>query len=185
MSTFRKVCRWLHRELGYLAVGLTLVYGISGIVVNHTHHWDANYRRDIKVTWIEPVGLGPTETVTPRVLEQLNLTEPIKSTWRAGKEKLQIFIPNATLDVNIVTGEVVRHGYTERPILFDLNYMHLNTGKSPWTGISDVFAGVLIILAVTGIFLVRGSKGLAGRGGVLMGLGFLLPLIYILFERYL
>ena len=185
MSTFRKVCRWLHRELGFLAVGLTLIYGISGIAVNHTHHWDANYHRNVEESWIEPVGLGPTEAVTPQVLERLNLTEPIKSTWRAGKEKLQVFVPNATLDVNIVTGEVLRHGYAERPVLYDLNYMHLNTGKSPWTGISDAYAGVLIILAVTGIFLVRGSKGLAGRGGVLMGLGFVLPLIYILFERYL
>ena len=37
---------------------------------------------------------------------------------------------------------------------------------------------------LTGIFLVRGRKGLAGRGGVLMGLGFLLPLVYVIFELY-
>jgi hypothetical protein len=70
-------------------------------------------------------------------------------------------------------------------MFYDMNFMHLNTGKSVWTGIADAFAGILIILALTGIFLVRGSKGLKGRGGILMGLGFFLPLIYIVVERYL
>ena len=44
MNGFRKVCRWLHRELGFFAVGLTLVYAISGIAVNHVHHWDPEPR---------------------------------------------------------------------------------------------------------------------------------------------
>jgi len=33
MRTFRKWCRTFHRELGFVAVGLTLVYAISGIAV--------------------------------------------------------------------------------------------------------------------------------------------------------
>jgi hypothetical protein len=185
MNTFRKICRWLHRELGFLAVGLTLVYAVSGIVVNHAHHWDTNYERSRVVFQIEPVGTGPTDEITPVVLKRLQLSEPVKSTWRAAKDKLQVFLPNGTLTVSLGTGEVVQESFRARPLLFDLNFMHLNTGKGPWTGIADAFAGLLIILAVTGIFLVRGRKGLAGRGGVLMGLGFALPLIYVIMERYI
>jgi hypothetical protein len=185
MVTFRKVCRWLHRELGFVAVGLTLVYGISGIAVNHAHHWDANYARSVEVFFMEPVGRGDTPEITPLVLERLQLDEPVKSCWRAAPDVLQVFVNKGTLDVNLATGEVVRHGFAKRPLLYDLNFMHLNTGQAPWTGISDVFAGILIILALTGIFLVKGRKGLSGRGGVLMGVGFLLPLIYIFWERYI
>ncbi len=80
--------------------------------------------------------------------------------------------------MNLATGEVVRLGHTRRHFLFDVNFMHLNRGRAPWTGIADAYAGVLIVLALTGIFLVRGRRGLAGRGGVLMGLGLVLPLVY-------
>jgi len=183
MSTFRKVCRWLHRELGFLAVGLTLVYAISGIAVNHVHHWDANYARTEEMAAIEPVGTGPTAVIAPVVLERLALVEPIKNTWRADETLLQVFLDDSSLDVDLVTGQVVRRGFSKRPLLFDLNFMHLNTGKGPWTGIADVYAGVLIVLAISGIFLVKGRKGLNGRGGVLMALGFLLPLVYGVWMR--
>ena len=106
------------------------------------------------------------------------LTDPIKNTWRASETEFQVFLEGGGLDVNLVTGEVVRHGFAKRPLLFDLNFMHLNSGKAPWTGIADVYGGMLIVMALTGIFLVRGRKGLSGRGGVMMALGFLLPIVY-------
>ena len=183
MNTFRRVCRFLHRELGFLAVGLTLVYAISGIAVNHAHHWDANYRRTRTEAAIQPVGTGPTAEITPLVLERLAPAEPVKKTWRAAPDRLQVFAEGAQYDVDLVTGRVVREGFAKRPLLWDLNFMHLNSGKAPWTGIADAYAGILIVLAVTGIFLVRGRKGLAGRGGVLMALGFVLPLVYALVIR--
>ena len=69
---------------------------------------------------------------------------------------------------------------TPRPWFYELNFMHLNTGKGPWTVIADAYAAVLILLAISGIFLVKGRKGLAGRGGILMALGILLPIVYVL-----
>jgi hypothetical protein len=42
---------------------------------------------------------------------------------------------------------------------------------------------MLIVMALTGIFLVRGRKGLTGRGGVLMALGFLLPIVFAVISR--
>lgn len=178
MSTFRRICRFLHRELGFLAVGLTLVYAVSGIAVNHAHHWDANYRRTRTEGTISPVGDLPTAEATPLVLSRLAPAEPVKKTWRAAPERLQVFTEGAQYDVDLITGRFVREGFARRTLLWDLNFIHLNSGKSPWTGIADAYAGVLIVLAITGLFLVKGAKGLAGRGGVLMALGFLLPLVY-------
>jgi hypothetical protein len=183
VPAFRRVCRWLHRELGFFAVGLTLVYAVSGIAVNHLHHWDPNHAGYETTSVIEPVGPGETADIVPLVLERLALDEPVKETWRAGPELLQVFVADGALDVNLVTGEVLRRGNTKRPLLYDLNFMHLNKGKAPWTGIADAYAGVLIVLALTGLFLVTGRRGLAGRGGVLLSLGVLLPLIYALWAR--
>ena len=57
-----------------------------------------------------------------------------------------------------------------QPLIYDLNFMHLNSGKAPWTGIGDVYAGILIVLALTGPWLINSRKGLKGRGGVLMAI---------------
>ncbi|MCA9729191.1 MAG: PepSY-associated TM helix domain-containing protein [Candidatus Eisenbacteria bacterium] len=183
MGVFRKVCRWLHRELGYLTVGLTLVYAVSGLAVNHAHQWNANYQHTRSTSRIDPVGTGETPQVTEAVLAALDLGEPIKNTWRAAPDRLQVFVEDATLNVNLLTGEVVREGLVERPVLFELNFLHLNTPKGAWTVVADAYAGILIVLAISGIFLVRGRRGLAGRGGVLMALGFVLPLVYLLLVR--
>jgi len=183
MTTFRKVCRWLHRELGFFTVGLTLVYAISGLAVNHAHHWDANYQRTLKSFRIEAPGTGSTEAVLPVVLERLALAEPVKNTWRASDELMQVFQEGTTLTVNLATGEVLSESVAKRPVLFDLNFMHLNTGRGAWTVIADGYAVILALLAVTGIFLTRGSRGLSGRGGVLMALGILLPIAYAIWVR--
>ena len=183
MQKFRKICRTLHREFGFLVVGLTLVYAISGIAVNHAHHWDANYQRTLTVERMEPVGLGPTEEIRPLVLERLALGQEVKNTWRADSTTLQVFVEGGGYDVDLATGEIVQRGFRKRPLLFDLNFMHLNSGKAPWTGIADVYAGILIVLALTGIFLVKGRKGLAGRGGVMLALGVLLPVVYAIVMR--
>ena len=183
MDKFRKICRWIHEELGFLAVGLILVYAISGVAVNHAHQWDANYALTTETFAIEAPGTGPTGEIQDLVVSRLNLQEPIKNTWRASESEFQVFLENGQFDVNLVTGEVHKKGFKKRPLLFDLNFMHLNSGKAPWTGIADAFAGILIVLAVTGIFLVKGRRGLAGRGGLVLGLGFLLPIVYSIILR--
>lgn len=184
MRDFRKICRALHRDFGFLAVGLTLVYALSGLAVNHAHHWDANYSRTLRHGNMEPVGTGPTAEITPVVLERLGPTAPVKNTWRASEEVLQVFVEGGRYDVHLVTGEILEHGFAKRPFLFDVNFMHLNSGKAPWTGIADVYAGILVVLALTGPWLIKGSRGLTGRGGLLMGVGIVLPLIYAVAVRF-
>ena len=185
MTKFRKICRFLHRELGFLAVGLTLVYVISGVAVNHTNSWNPSYEQVRSTSRIEAPGRGPTEQIAPVVLARLDLQEPVRNVWRATDNMLRVIIPSGTVDVDLTTGDVFTEVLVPRPVLRDVNFMHLNQGKGLWTWVADVYAVVLGILALSGIFLTRGSKGLAGRGGVLMGLGILLPLVYILVQQYL
>jgi hypothetical protein len=39
---WRKWNRWLHREMGFLFFGMAIIYGISGIALNHgvAKHWN-------------------------------------------------------------------------------------------------------------------------------------------------
>jgi hypothetical protein len=180
---FRRACRFLHRETAFLVFGLTIAYAVSGIAVNHVHHWNPNYRLETTVSRIEPVPPGETEQVTAAVLERLALAEPVKNVWRPGPDRVQVFLEGATLDVDLLSGEVTRQSFAERPVFFELNFLHLNKGKGLWTIVADAYAGALLLLATTGIFLVRGRRGIAGRGGIWMALGIALPLLYLLLGR--
>ncbi len=49
---WRKWFRVVHRDFGYLFFGLTLVYSVSGIALNHLDDWNSNYiivRKEITV----------------------------------------------------------------------------------------------------------------------------------------
>ncbi|MEZ4386532.1 MAG: PepSY-associated TM helix domain-containing protein [Candidatus Krumholzibacteriia bacterium] len=185
MTRFRKICRFLHRELGFLAVGLTLAYAISGVAVNHTDSWNPSYEQVRTTRTLTPPGTGTTDAVAPLVLDQLALAEPVLNVWRATEQQLRVIIPSGTIDVDLLTGEVREERLVPRPLLRDVNFLHLNQGKGAWTWIADGYAVILAILALSGIFLVKGRKGLGGRGGVLMALGLVLPIAYVMVEKYL
>jgi hypothetical protein len=185
VTGFRKICRFLHREIAYFAVGLTVIYAVSGIAVNHIDSWNPSYRIGRDELHIEPVPAGDTEAVTAIVLERLAPPEPVKTVWWASPDQLRIIVEGATYDVEPASGRVLRDGVKARPFFLDANYLHLNHGKGLWTWIADIFGVALAVLALTGIFLAKGSQGLAGRGGIWLALGVALPLVYIVVERYL
>ena len=41
---WRKWNNILHRDIGYLCVGLTIIFAVSGIAVNHVENWNPNYK---------------------------------------------------------------------------------------------------------------------------------------------
>jgi hypothetical protein len=66
--------RAVHRDLGYLAVGLTIVYALSGLAVNHIADWDPNFRN-----YETPHQLGPLkgedDAIAQQVMQKLKIQE--------------------------------------------------------------------------------------------------------------
>ena len=54
MITFqwRKWNKILHRDIGYLSVAMVVIYGVSGIAVNHIGDWKPNYDLSKKIVEI-------------------------------------------------------------------------------------------------------------------------------------
>ena len=43
----RRLLRILHRDFGYFIVGMTVVYALSGIYLNHRHDFNPDYKIQI------------------------------------------------------------------------------------------------------------------------------------------
>jgi len=107
----------------------------------------------------------------------------LKKYYYPNDSTLKIFINNGTVIFNTQTGYGTLEKIRKRPIFNEFNYLHYNNPKKLWTWFSDIYAGALILLAITGLFIIRGKKGIKGRGAWLTGLGILIPLILFLLYR--
>ena len=196
--------RWLfklHRDIGFVCVGLTLVYCVSGVAVNHRHDWDYNYALEVTTHQIGAASelIGPNlggatagEEVLARerqpelvaaLLRRIGRSEAPHNVFWRGQRRLTLFFAEGDTDIvdyDPVAGEAVHERKRDRFLLRQLNALHLNEPEGPWTWIADVFAVALLFLAISGMLMVKGRKGLRGRGGVYVALGVVLPIAAIL-----
>jgi hypothetical protein len=171
--------RAIHRDAGHLAVGLTFVYALSGIAVNHIADWEPSFTTYQEAHELGGPVAGSDEEAGAAVLARLGVTETPRDVYRAAPDDLQIVFDKRTLHVNTANGHVLDEGQRPRFFLRVANWLHLNRGKRAWTYVADAYAGGLILLAISGLFLTPGRKGLWGRGGVLLVLGAALPVAYV------
>jgi hypothetical protein len=176
---WRPLLRAFHRDLGYVAVGLTLVYAASGLAVNHVADWDPNFQNVSAHRQLKTPLPADTAAATRAVLEQLGIRGQPREVYRASPDRLDITVEGHRLHVNPTTGRVLDEGQKPRFLLRFANWLHLNRGKRAWTLIADSYAIGLLTLAITGMFMLPGKKGLLGRGALLVTLGIAIPVLYV------
>ncbi len=79
----------------------------------------------------------------------------------------------------VQTGAVLIETVRDRRILREANFLHLNHPKKLWTYFADAYAVALALLAVTGVFVLKGKKGITGRGAWWTGAGVLIPAVFL------
>ncbi len=177
---WRSWLRALHRDFGYIAVGLTFMYALSGLAVNHIADWDPNFENYEREVVLEaPLPTDDDEAAAAIVGEQLGITEDPIDVYRVSDELLEIAYDRRTLHVTLAEGRVFEEGQEPRFFIRAANWLHLNRGKKAWTWFADGYAVVLLLLATSGIFMLPGKKGLLGRGAVLIAAGVAIPLAYL------
>jgi uncharacterized protein len=176
---WRPVVRSLHRDAGYLAVGLTLVYAISGLAVNHVADWDPSHSHYRAVHELGAPLPEDDESAAASVLAALGIREPPRQVARYAPDQLRIELASRTLNADPRSGRVVEEGQKPRPFLRLANWLHLNRGKKAWTVIADLYALGLLFLAVSGMFMLPGKHGMRGRGAVLVLIGIAVPVLYV------
>ena len=180
---WRKWFRALHRDVGYIAVALTLAYGLSGLAVNHIEDWNPSYRFTRSGFDLGPLPAGTAAAQADFVIDRLHLDpSAVRGHFLDSATDLRVFLPDgqeARLDTTTGRGQLTT--ITRRAVLFEVNTLHLNNLKGTWTYVADVFALALMFLAITGMTMMKGRHGLAQRGKWFVGAGLLIPVGFIVY----
>ncbi len=178
----RRLIKITHRDVGYLCVGLTIIYAVSGIAVNHSEDWNPNYIIENNSYQLQPIAdsSAAIEELSRGIMDQLAITDSLISTFRPSPNKVQLFFENKNVTVDLSTWQAEMEVINSRSLFRETNFLHLNVPKKVWTYIADIFAAALIFLAITGIFMIEGDKGIKGRGKWLVAFGLIIPLAFLL-----
>ena len=172
--------RVLHRDMGYLIFGMTIIYALSGIALNHLQDWNPSY--NVTRTEVHWEANSLTDVTKPDVLtflERYGEQENYKKHYYPQPGLLKVFLENGSVELDTGTGQGVMEILKRRPLFFEVNYLHYNPKRS-WSWFSDLFSVTLIVVAITGLFILKGKRGIKGRGAWLTGLGVLIPLIMLI-----
>ena len=184
MFKWRKFNRNMHRDLGYFFVGLTIIYSISGIALNHLHHWNP----DLKVAEYEGMleqkydFKNNQADAARNAAREIGIEYPVKSTSLQRNGNIKVFLDVGESNTGSIIIDPNDFEYRvsilrQRPILRELNLMHRNNLKHVWTWVSDIYALGLIILAITGMIILRGKYGFKRYGIWLVLAGIVIPLV--------
>jgi uncharacterized protein len=175
---WRAWLRAVHRDIGYLAVGFTVIYALSGIAMNHIEDWDPNFHATEITRKITPIAgeLSDAEA-TRRIAAVVGATGAIDDVYRAGDEVRLSYHDGTKLTAIGDTLTVQRR--RDRWFFRVADWLHATRGKQAWKFIADVYAALLLYLAISGIFMIKGRLGLRWRGAALIALGLAAPIGYL------
>ena len=175
---WRAWLRAVHRDFGYLAIGFTIIYAVSGIAQNHIEDWgDVSYKATERTLTIPAISDGVPDIVAVKTIaDAVGLGMPTAHT-RAGDE-IHLEYADRT-KVTAIGTTVTIQTRTRRAFIGLANWLHTAKHKKAWKYVSDTFAVLLLYLAISGIFMIKGRLGLKWRGLTLIPIGFAVPILYV------
>ena len=176
---WRAWLRSLHRDVGYLAIGFTVIYAISGIAQNHIEDWgEVSYKTYETTKPITPIAANAPDAIAIKtIVDAANLGTPTAA-FRAGDEVRLEYANGAK--ATAIGSELVIQGRERRAFIGAANWLHTARNKSGWRYVADAYAVLLLYLAISGIFMIKGKLGLKWRGALLISIGVAVPVTAVL-----
>lgn len=182
-NTLRKWSRAVHRDLSFFFSGMLLIYAVSGLVMNHRDSINPHYIIERKEYTLPARQLTGAEKITRE--QVLQLLQPLGEEDNYTKHYypkpgvVKVFLKGGSnLVVHLRTAIAEYESVRKRHVISEMTKLHYNPGRW-WTYFADAFAVGLILITLTGIIMLKGSKGLWGRGGVELLVGILIPLAFL------
>lgn len=184
--TLRKWSRVIHRDLSFFFSGMVLIMPFPEFVMNHRNTINPNYsveRQEYAITEILPVQSDFKKEDVLKLLVPLGEEGNYTKHYFPQENLMKVFLKGgSSLVVELSTRHAVYEKLTRRPLLSALTKLHYNPG-SWWTHFADLFAAGLIIITVSGIIMIKGPKGLWGRGGIELAAGIIIPLLFLFYNH--
>lgn len=122
----RNSLRSLHRDFGYLVVGITFIYTVSGIALNHRSDWNPHYTlvaEDVTLSASDQIEYTKDEINT--ILKNFKYDAVYKKHFITKNGEIKIFIVEGTVMYNPQQGKAELEVLKKRPFLFQINKIHL------------------------------------------------------------
>jgi hypothetical protein len=179
LKRWRAWLRAIHRDAGYLAIGFTVIYAVSGIAQNHIEDWgDVSYKASERTVAIAPIAADvPDDVAVARVVDLAHLGAPT-SKLRAGDE-VRLEFPSGA-KATAIGSQLTIQTRERRAFIGVANWLHKARGKKAWKYIADAYAVLLLYLAISGIFMIKGRLGLKWRGATMITAGVAVPVLYVM-----
>ena len=180
--SWRRWFRAFHRDIGYATVALVLAYGLSGLAVNHIESWNPSYTFEERAVDIGPLS-GSLNDMEAQIVARLSLDPgQVRGHYQENDRELRVFLDEGQeARVDMQTGRGRLKIVSRRAVFFEVNALHLNNLKGIWTYVADAFAIALIVLAITGMTMMKGDRGLFGRGKYFVAAGLAIPVGFIIY----
>lgn len=182
-TKLRKLNIATHRDLGYFFSTLIVVYCLSGLALNHIDEWNPDFliaKKDMVIS----SSLQPT-VIDKAIIDSLGRMVG-ESKYKVydvpTKGQVKVYYDNASFHVNFDTHKGLYEQVARRPVFYHSNILHRNSVKG-WKWFADVFAVLLIVLNITGLFILKGKQGITGRGKWLIAAGLLPPIIFFIIHE--
>ena len=161
---------------------MTLVFAISGIALNHINDWNSNYSVSQTVYKVSDLDQR-IETVDFEVwlLKEMNLTTKIKARFWETPTTYKLFSNNGTIIIDRKLNTATLEQVKPRFLLRSLNFLHLNEAKQAWQYFSDLYALMLIYLAISALFMVKGKYSPLGKRCWLVIAGIMAPTGFVIY----
>ncbi|MCC6182824.1 MAG: PepSY-associated TM helix domain-containing protein [Bacteroidia bacterium] len=166
-----------HRDVGYFFSFLIIIYCISGLALNHVDDWNPDFvieKQQVKINHSYIPNKMTKEDIIS--LSKLVGETKYKVFDFPTPDQVKIYYDNASLHVNFTKQEAEYEKVNRRLFFYQTNILHRNSIKG-WKWISDIFAVALILISITGLFVLKGKNGISGRGKWFILGGLVPPLI--------
>lgn len=169
--------RILHRDIGFIMVGICLIYAISGILLNHMDGKDPSYKTEEYTLHLEP---NLDRNSLKSLWNNNNQSPQSNRVIKVDDTHLQILFDGGLGIYNTETGQIDYEKYTKRPFVYWITKLHYNKVRG-WNIMADVFAISMVFFALSGLFMVKGKKGITGNGKWYLLIGIMIPILYVIF----
>ena len=141
--TWRRVNRAVHRDAGYLVAGLTLLYAISGVAVNHRADWNPSWSIAPATLRFDPLPVTDRDTMAAALVTSLRLPGPPRASFRRAPEKIELYYEGWTVEADVTAGVATMTRPRERLVLRGRTGL---AGRGKWLAMAGLLPAIAFLL---------------------------------------